>query len=104
MHRVAFSLELPRQSVAEYTRRHAEIWPDLRSAIAEQGGHNFSIFAIPGIDRVFGYLEVEDLERWEAGAGTDLTHRWWRYMADIMPTNADSSPRADTVHEVFHLD
>ncbi len=103
-HRVAFSLQLPSASVVEYTRRHAQIWPELRAAMAEQGGHNFTIFAIPAIDRGFGYLEVDDLDRWAAGASTELTRRWWRYMAEIMPTHQDSSPIGDDLIEVFHQD
>jgi L-rhamnose mutarotase len=101
-HRVAFSLRLPSGSVPEYARRHAELWPQLRAAIAEQGGHNFTIFAVPAIDRVFGYLEVDDPDRWAAGAGTELTRRWWRYMAEIMPAHEDGSPIGDDVIEVFH--
>jgi L-rhamnose mutarotase len=104
MHRVAFCLNLPAANIAEYTRRHAHIWPELSTAIAEQGGHNFTIFAVPAIERVFGYVEVEDLDRWEAGAGTELTRRWWRYMAQIMPSNEDGSPIGDDILEVFHQD
>ena len=104
MHRVAFCLTVPRENLAEYQRRHAELWPELRAAIAAQGGHNYSIFAVPELDRVFGYVEVEDLARWESGAGSELTLRWWRYMAEIMPSNPDNSPLADNIHEVFHLD
>ena len=103
-HRVAFSLQLPAESVAEYARRHAQIWAELRTAIAAQGGHNFTIFAVPAIGRVFGYLEVEDLDRWAAGAGTELTARWWRYMAEIMPAHEDGSPIGDEIIEVFHQD
>ena len=51
-----------------------------------------------------GYVEVEDLARWEAGGGSELTYRWWRYMAEIMPTNADYSPLGDEIYEVFHLE
>jgi len=104
MHRIAFSLTVPRANLPEYQRRHEQLWPELRAAIAAQGGHNYSIFAVPELDRVFGYVEVEDLERWNAGAGSELTLRWWTYMAEIMPTNSDMSPLADTVQEVFHLD
>ncbi len=102
--RIAFSLALPAESVPEYARRHAELWPELRAAITAQGGRNFSLFAVPAVGRVFGYLEVADEERWAAGADTELTHRWWRYMAEVMPANADFSPIGDEVHEVFHQD
>lgn len=100
--RVAFSLVVPRENLAEYQARHADLWPELEAAIREQGGHNYSIFAAPELDRVFGYVEIEDRARWEAGAGSDLTDRWWRHMADLMPTNPDFSPIGIDLVEVFH--
>jgi L-rhamnose mutarotase len=30
--------------------------------------------------------------------------KWWAYMKDIMDTNADNSPVAVGLEEVFHLD
>ncbi|HEX7754466.1 MAG TPA: L-rhamnose mutarotase [Niabella sp.] len=30
--------------------------------------------------------------------------RWWTFMRDIMETNADDSPVAVPLTEVFHLD
>lgn len=101
-HRIAFSLVLPGENAAEYRRRHDALWPELREAIREQGGRNYSIFAAPEIDRVFGYLEVDDLDRWNSGAGSELTHRWWQHMADLMPTNPDGSPLDTPLFEVFH--
>ncbi|MCU1556654.1 MAG: L-rhamnose mutarotase, partial [Microbacteriaceae bacterium] len=94
IHRVAFSLVLPRANVVEYRIRHQQLWPEMRDAIAEQCGSNYSIFAAPELDRVFGYLEVDDPERWNAGSGSEVVNRWWRYMADVMPTNPDFSPIA----------
>jgi L-rhamnose mutarotase len=29
--------------------------------------------------------------------------RWWRFMADIMTTNDDGSPRTRPLRRVFHL-
>ncbi len=100
--RVAFSLILPHQNIDEYRTRHTELWPELRAAIREQGGSNYSIFAAPELDRVFGYVEVEDLQRWQSGAASDVTARWWSYMADVMPTNRDHSPIDTPLFEVFH--
>lgn len=101
-HRLAFTLELPGENLAEYAARHAAIWPELRAAITAQGGRNYSIFGAPSLDRVFGYLEVNDVKQWEAGASSPLTRQWWDYMSDIMPTNPDRSPRALELIEVFH--
>jgi L-rhamnose mutarotase len=101
---VCFSLVLPASSIGEYRARHANLWPELIEAIGEQGGSNYSIFALPDVDRVVGYLEVEDLERWNSGGESEITRLWWKHMAEIMPSNPDSSPIACPIAEVFHLD
>lgn len=103
-HRVCFSLHLPASNVEEYRRRHDDLWPELRDAIRAQGGHNYSIFALPDVDRVVGYVEVDDLDRWNGGGESAITLAWWRHMADLMPTNADDSPIQAPIVEVFHLD
>jgi len=104
VHRLAFEFALPPENVGEYRRRHDALWPELRAAITAQGGGNYSLFAAPALGRVFGYVEVADLDRWHAGAGTELTRRWWQHMADLMPTNADGSPVGTSLIEVFHQD
>jgi L-rhamnose mutarotase len=104
MRRLAFTLLLPVESVAEYTHRHDELWPELKKAIRAQGGSNYSIFYDDETGRVFCYLEVEDEERWAAGAESELTLRWWQYMSDLMPTHADFSPIGHDLAEVFHQD
>lgn len=95
---------MPGQNVAEYRQRHDRLWPALRDAIHEQGGHNYSIFALPDVDRVVGYVEVDDIDRWNSGGLSEVTRAWWAYMADIMPTHTDNSPINAPVFEVFHLD
>lgn len=103
-HRVAFTLQLPASAIPEYKRRHDEIWGELTTAIRAQGVHNYSIFAAPHLDVVFGYLEVDDLERWKRSGEDEVTRRWWAYMADVMPTNPDKSPIQADLQPVFHLD
>ncbi len=103
-HRLCFSLQLPASSVEEYRRRHDGLWPELRDAILAQGGHNYSIFAMPDVDRVVGYLEVDDIDLWNSGGESEITRAWWKHMADLMPTNPDHSPIQAPIVEVFHLD
>ena len=102
MSRVVFALRLPRENVAEYTARHDAMWPDLREAITAQGGHNFTIYAAPSMDCVFGVVDVESIPEWSAGASSELTRKWWRYMSEVMPTNPDYSPVEIPLSTVFH--
>lgn len=102
--RIAMTLRVPREALPEYERRHQQIWDELITAIKDQGGRNYSIFAAPHLDVVFSYIEVEDERTWREGASSELTHRWWQYMAEIMPTNTDLSPLAEELPLIFHLD
>ena len=52
---------------------------------------------------MFAYAEIEDEARWAAIAQTEVCQRWWRHMGEVMPSNADHSPVAVGLKEVFHL-
>ncbi|HEX9784883.1 MAG TPA: L-rhamnose mutarotase, partial [Opitutaceae bacterium] len=57
----------------------------------------------PGTRQLFGYAEIEDEARWQSLASTEVCRRWWRFMADVMPSNPDHSPVVVNLNEVFHL-
>ena len=88
----------------EYERRHNLLWPEMKAAIHEHGGHNYSIFLDRDTLDLVGYLEVESEEKWAQLAQTDACRRWWDFMADIMETNPDNSPVSIDLKNVFHLD
>ena len=89
---------------AEYERRHSPIWAELAEVLRAHGAHRYSIFLDEGDGSLFGYVEIEDEGRWNAIAQTPVCRRWWTHMKDIMPVNADDSPRSVALREVFHLD
>lgn len=103
MIRKAFVMSVNAGMEAEYERRHRPIWPDLQAALEAHGVHNYSIFLHAQTRQLFGYVEVEDEAQWNAIAATDVCRRWWNYMAPLMPSNADHSPVALELREVFHL-
>ena len=49
-------------------------------------------------------IEIDDPERWAAGADTAINRKWWDFMADIMETNPDNSPVSVDLPVLFHLD
>jgi L-rhamnose mutarotase len=91
-------------AVAEYERRHRPIWRDLEETLLDHGVHTYSIYVDPDSLDLFGYVEVENEERWNCVASTDVCRRWWQFMCEIMPTNADASPVSRDLREVFHLE
>src|SRR5262245_29126374 len=104
MIRKAFLMSINPGSRAEYERRHNPIWEDLQEVLRDHGVHNYSIFLEPETHQLFGYAEIESEELWAKIAETDACRRWWAFMKDLMPTNADNSPRSVNLEEVFHLD
>ncbi|HMO85398.1 MAG TPA: L-rhamnose mutarotase [Lacipirellulaceae bacterium] len=104
MIRRAFVMQVHPDRHAEYERRHRPIWDELAQTLAGHGVHNYSIFLDRQSSRLFAYAELEDEARWEAIAATDVCRRWWAFMADIMETNDDQSPRSTPLVEVFHMD
>ena len=87
----------------EYERRHDLIWPEMKEMLFEYGCKTFSIFLDKETRILFGYIEVEDEERWNDRAKTEINKKWWDYMADIMETNPDNSPVSIDLKRVFHM-
>lgn len=104
MIRQAFVMSVHPGQEAEYERRHRPIWPELEAVLKAHGVHNYSIFLLPETRQLFAYAEIEDEARWQAIARTPECARWWRYMGEVMPANADDSPVSAPLREVFHLD
>ena len=104
MIRKAFLMSINPGEREEYTRRHSPIWADLEAELKAHGAHNYSIFLDEAMSQLFAYVEIESEERWNAVADTDACRRWWEFMKDLMPSNADNSPISKELEEVFHLD
>lgn len=102
--RKAFVMSVHAWQESEYERRHNPIWPELAQVLKAHGVSNYSIFLDPESRSLFGYVELQSEEQWTAIAGTPECRRWWRYMADVMPSNDDGSPKGRELREVFHLD
>jgi L-rhamnose mutarotase len=104
MIRKGFKMKLYENMAEEYKKRHDNLWPEMVKMIHEYGGKNYSIFLDEESNTLFGYLEIEDMSLWDKTAETEICKKWWKYMADIMETNADNSPIAVDFVEMFHLD
>lgn len=104
MVRKAFKMKLYPGQKDEYKKRHNALWQEMKDMIHEYGGSNYSIFLDEQTNILYGYIELEDEERWAKGADTAINRKWWDYMADIMETNPDNSPVSVDLLPVFHLD
>lgn len=103
MIRKAFAMSVNPGAETEYERRHRPIWDDLSRVLKEHGAANYSIFLNENDNTLFAYVEIESEDRWAQVSETEACKRWWAFMADIMPHNADNSPKSMGLREVFHL-
>jgi L-rhamnose mutarotase len=73
-------------------------------ALRAAGAHNYSIY-LRG-DDLFGYLEVEDLERFQRDmAASEVNARWQQDMAPLIdPLTDPATGYHRRLDEVFHLD
>ena len=99
-----FKMKLYDGMAEEYEKRHNELWPDMKDMIHEYGGKNYTIFWDKETNILFGYIEVEDEEKWAKSADTPINRKWWDFMAPVMETNEDNSPVSVDLKNVFHLD
>ena len=99
-----FKMKVYKGQEKEYEKRHNELWPEMIDMLHEHGASNYSIFLDKETNILFGYIEIEDLEKWNKSSDTDINRKWWDYMADIMETNPDNSPVSKDLEMVFHMD
>ncbi len=104
MIRKSFKLKVHKDCFDDYKKRHDNISPDLVEVLKGAGAKNYSIFLDEETGCLFGYVELECLEKWNDVSKTEACQRWWRYMGDIMETNPDMSPQSTDLKEMFYLE
>lgn len=104
MFRKAFLMSVQPGREEEYQQRHSPVWPEMEQTLKSHGVHNYSIFLHEATQQLFGYVEIESEERWNAIGQTETCRRWWAYMQDIMPSNPDNSPIITELKPVFYLE
>lgn len=91
--------------MAEYRRRHAELWPEMAEVLWAAGIRNYSIFASG--EELFGYYECERGVAYaeKVQAESPVVKRWNAYMQDILELRMDPETGAQPkLTQVFRLD
>ena len=106
MARYCFLLQVRPDLVAEYTRRHSVVWPEMLQALRDTGWRNYSLFARDD-GLLVGYVEADDLAAaQDAMARTDVNRRWQaemsRYFVGLEGRGPDESFLL--LNEIFNLD
>jgi len=104
MIRCAFKMKLKPGVVAEYKKRHDEIWPELARELRAAGISDYSIFLDEETLTLFAVQKLTENNTAAALPQTAVVKKWWAYMAPLMDVNPDDSPACASLREVFHLD
>ncbi len=104
MQRVAFKMKLFKGYEEEYKKRHAQIWPELKSLLRSKGIRDYSIFLDETTGDLFAILKLPDKIKLDELPADPVMKKWWDYMKDIMETNHDHSPAASPLSEIFYLE
>jgi L-rhamnose mutarotase len=104
MQRHAFKMKLKPGVVAEYKKRHDEIWPELQQELRAAGISDYSIFLDEETHTLFAVQKLITGHTAASLPQNPIVRKWWNYMAPLMETNPDHSPVETHLREVFHLD
>ena len=102
--RIAFKMKLKPGAIETYKKRHNELWPELHKLLKDAGLSEYSIFFDEESHILFAFQkQVGDQGSQDLGK-TEIVQQWWKFMADIMETNPDSSPVSTPLEEVFFME
>lgn len=75
--------------LAEYQRRHDEIWPEMQEVLDQAGIVNYTIWSVG--NELFGYYECTKGIEYAAKiqAESEIVKRWNEYMEDVMCMDVD---------------
>jgi L-rhamnose mutarotase len=104
MLRNAFKMKLKPGKVAEYKKRHDEIWPELAAELRAAGISDYSIFLDEETLTLFAVQKLNDNNSATTLPNLPIVRKWWDYMAPLMETHPDHAPVCGDLREVFHLD
>lgn len=99
----AFRMKLKPGTVAEYRRRHDELWPDLGRALHDAGIYDYSIFLDEETLHLFAVLKLRPDNSIAELPKKEVMQRWWDYMADLMEVEPGNRPREWPLEQMFHF-
>ena len=88
MEKYAWKAKVVTGKIAEYERRHREIWPEMKDVLKEAGIRNYTIWT-DGTD-LFGYYECDSVEYASAVQNqSEVVKKWDEYMKDVLIMEKD---------------
>jgi L-rhamnose mutarotase len=104
MKRHAFKMKLKPGRIAEYKKRHDEIWPELAAELRAAGVSDYSIFLDEATLTLFAVQKLSDNNCAADLPKSPVVRKWWDTMAPLMDVHPDHAPVCGELREMFHLD
>jgi len=104
MEKIAFKMKLLPGNVAEYKKRHENIWPALKSLLKKYKISDYTIFLDEETDTLFAVQKTSVQHSSQDIGENEIVKERWAYMSGIMETNPDNSPVAIPLEKVFHME
>lgn len=104
--RICFVLKVRTERMEEYKQRHAQVWPEMLSALKESGWRNYSLF-LSEDGLLIGYFETLDFKQAQTAMKNHPANaRWQREMSTYFETlqNGSADDSMVPLAEVFHID
>ena len=93
MKRNAFKMKLTSGNVAEYKKRHDEIWPELVEELSKAGISDYSIYYDEETRTLFAFQKLTDDNTAADLPNHPIIRKWWDYMNDgIMEYDEKNEP------------
>ena len=100
--RVCFTLQVQPDRIEEYRARHANVWPEMLTALREDGWHDYTLF-LREDGLLVGHLVTDDFPAALAAMErTDVNSRWQAEMAPFFTGRPDH--QMHVLEDVFNLD
>lgn len=98
-------MKLSSGNVAEYKKRHDEIWPDLVEELRKAGISDYSIYYDEETQILFAFQKLSDNNTSDQLPKNPVVRKWWDFNNDgIMEYDEKDEPVSKPLIEVFHMD
>ena len=102
MIRRAFTMRLKPGALAEYTRHHDHIWPELVAEVERSGIATITTFESDPV--LFLFSEITDEAAWDILWNTEIHRKWAKVMEPYMQFRADGIVDFGELREIFRLE
>ena len=103
MEKFAFKMQLNAGCLAEYKKRHEEIWPELVTLLKDAPVSDYTIHLDEETYALIGVLWRTEDHKMNDLASEEIMQRLWSYMADIMETYPNNEPVVVPLKTMFHM-